>query len=210
MVTFHIAYDLNEYAGININCVSGFWYWVGKTSALTFIFLAGISSGFSKNTIRRGIKVLAYAMVITIFTYVFFKEQYVRFGILHLLGMGMVFFPLLNRMNSVYLIMSSIIIAVITIPLKNSTVSTCLLLPLGAMYKGFDTLDYYPLIPYLSVFITGIVAYKLYYYKKRSLFKFKLENNYISMISKNSLAIYMIHQPVIVMIIFLLKLKRIT
>ena len=47
----------------------------GKASALTFIFLAGISSGFSKNTVRRGIKVLVFAMTITLITYIFLENS---------------------------------------------------------------------------------------------------------------------------------------
>ena len=65
MAAFHTIYDLNEFAGMNVEYLNGFWYWEGKTSALLFIFLAGISSGLSKNTVRRGIKVLVFAMAIT-------------------------------------------------------------------------------------------------------------------------------------------------
>lgn len=202
MVIFHTVFDLNEFAGVDIDYLSGFWYWEGKISALTFIFLAGISSGFSKNTTKRGIKVLAFAMTITLVTFIFYREQYIRFGILHFLGVGMILFPLLKRMNSVLLFISAAVIALGAIPLNNTLVDTSLLIPFGVMYRGFATLDYYPLSPYLSVFILGVLAYKIYYYKKQSLFKFSYENNYISTISKNSLSIYLIHQPIIVAVLF--------
>ena len=201
MATFHTVFDLNQFIGIDLDYQSGFWYWLGKASALAFIFLAGVSSGFSKNTVRRGIKVLAFAMAITIVTYIFFKEQYIRFGILHFLGTSMIIFPVLKRMNNYLLLTSAVIIAFTAIPLKNILSDTSLLLPFGVMYQGFATFDYYPLIPYLSVFILGVLAYKMYYYKKRSLFKFRFENSGISMISNNSLAIYLIHQPIIVVTI---------
>ncbi len=167
MVIFHIVYDLNEFLGIEADYLSGFWYWEGKTSALMFIFLAGISSGFSKNTVKRGIKILIFAMVITLVTYIFFREQYIRFGILHLLGTSMVLFPLLKKMNNVLLFISAVFIALTSISIKSTLVDTSLLLPFGVMYRGFVTLDYYPISPYLSVFILGILAYKMYYYKVR-------------------------------------------
>ncbi len=198
MVIFHIVYDLNEFLGIEADYLSGFWYWEGKTSALMFIFLAGISSGFSKNTVKRGIKILIFAMVITLVTYIFFREQYIRFGILHLLGTSMVLFPLLKKMNNVLLFISAVFIALTSISIKSTLVDTSLLLPFGVMYRGFVTLDYYPISPYLSVFILGILAYKMYYYKGQSIFKFHYKNEYLSIISKNSLAIYLIHQPVLV------------
>ena len=203
MIIFHTVVDLNEFVGIDIDYLSGFWYWEGKASALIFIFISGISSGFSKNTVRRGIKVIAYGMVITFVTYILFREQYIRFGILHLLGISMILFPLFKRMNNILLFIISAVIALIAIPLENVLVNTSLLLPFGVMYRGFTTLDYYPLSPYFSIFILGIIAYKTYYYKKQSLCKFSYENKYITMISKNSLAIYLIHQPIIIATIFL-------
>jgi len=39
MIIFHIIYDLNEFAGIDINYKSGFWYWEGRVAALIFIFI---------------------------------------------------------------------------------------------------------------------------------------------------------------------------
>ncbi|WP_312355453.1 heparan-alpha-glucosaminide N-acetyltransferase domain-containing protein, partial [Aminipila sp.] len=107
MVTFHVIFDLKEFAGIAINYQSGLWYWVGKISALMFLFLAGISSGFSKNSVKRGIKIFIFAVAITFVTYIFFREQYIRFGMLHLLGVGMILFPLFKRMNNILLIISA-------------------------------------------------------------------------------------------------------
>ena len=117
----------------------------------------------------------------------------------------MILFPLLKKMNNILLFISAIVIALGAIPINNTLVDTGLLIPFGIMYRGFTTLDYYPLSPYLSMFILGILAYKIYYYKKQSLFKFSYENDYISMISKNSLAIYLIHQPIIIAVIYLTK-----
>lgn len=205
MVIFHLVYDLNDYAGLKINYISGFWYWEGKVSALTFIFLAGISSGFSRNTIKRGIKVLVFAMAITAATYIFNKDQYIQFGVLHFLGTCMLLFPFLKKVNNKALLILAIAAALAAIPAKSIMAGTGLFIPLGIRYNGFATLDYYPLLPYISVFTLGIIAYKLFYYKKKSLFKFGYENKYISAISRNSLAIYLIHQPVIIAVIFALK-----
>lgn len=205
MVIFHTIFDLNQFAGIKINYLSGFWFWEGKASALTFIFLAGISSGFSRNIAKRGFKVLAFAMVITLATFIFFREEYIRFGILHFLGVAMILSQLLKRINNVLLFIGTAVIALAATSINNAITDTSLLLPFGVMYRGFATLDYYPLIPYLSVFILGILAYKLYYYKRQSIFKFRFENDYITALSKNSLAIYLMHQPIIIAVIYVSK-----
>jgi uncharacterized membrane protein len=205
MVIFHMVFDLNQFAEMNIEYQSGFWYWEGKISALIFIFLAGISSGLSKSTVRRGIRVFLFGMALTLVTYFFFKDQYTRFGILHLLGTGMVLFPFLKRISNIVLFFSAVFIAFAAIPIKYQLADSSLLLPFGIMYRGFTTLDYYPLVPYFSVFILGILAYKIYYYKRLSIFNYYLDNKYISMISKNSLVIYLLHQPLFYAIIYFIR-----
>jgi uncharacterized membrane protein len=205
MVVFHLVYDLNEFAGLDVNYWSGFWYWEGRASAWTFIFLSGISSGFSRNTVKRGVKVFAAGMLITLVTYFFLREQYIRFGILHFLGTCMVLFPLLKRMSNTGLVIGAVAIALLGIPVQRVVADTALLLPLGIMYNGFVSADYYPLIPYLSIFMMGVLAYKLHYFKRVSLFKFSFQNRYITMISKNSLMIYLIHQPIVLGIVLLIQ-----
>lgn len=205
MVTFHLIFDLNEFLGIDIDYLSGFWYWEGKVSALIFIFIAGLSSGFSKNPVKRGVKVLAFGILISIVTYIIFKEEYIRFGILHFLGTSMILFPVLKNLNNVVLFIITVIIAISGLYIDNFSAYNGILLPLGVMYNGFASIDYYPLIPYLSVFILGILAYKIYYYKKQSFFKFNFENENIKFISKNSLTIYLIHQPVLILMLVITK-----
>jgi uncharacterized membrane protein len=205
MVVFHLVYDLNEFAGLDVNYWSGFWYWVGRAAAWTFIFLSGISSGFSRNTIKRGIRVFGFGMVITMATYFFLGEQYIRFGILHFLGVSMILFPLLNRLSKTGLVIGAVAIALLGIPVQRIFADTALLLPLGIMYDEFVSADYYPLVPYLSIFMLGVLAFKMHYYKRVSLFQFSFENRYITMISRNSLIIYMLHQPVLVGVILLIK-----
>ena len=205
MIIFHIIYDLNEFVGIDINYQTGFWYWIGRVAAFTFIFISGISSGFSKNSTRRGIKVLAFAIVITLVTFALIKEQYIRFGILHLLGTAMIMFPLLKRINNYILLFLSVIIIFISSIFDSVLVNTSILLPLGIMYGGFSTVDYYPIFPYLSAFIMGVIFYKKFYEQNQSIYKHNYENDFLILISKNSLIIYLIHQPIIVGIIILIR-----
>ncbi|AKL96054.1 hypothetical protein CACET_c26090 [Clostridium aceticum] len=205
MIIFHIVYDLNEFAGIDINYQSGFWYWEGRIAALIFIFISGISSGFSRDSFKRGVKVLGLGMGITIVTYIVIREQYIRFGILHLLGTGMILFPLLKRINNYILLLLSGIFILISAMFNDILVNTSLLLPLGIMHSEFNTVDYYPIIPYLSAFIMGVIVYKIFYRNKQSFFKINYENRLVTKISKNSLSIYLMHQPAIIGTILLFR-----
>ncbi len=203
MVIFHTAYDLYFFTPVNIDITSGMWYWTGKTSALLFIFISGISSGFSRNSVKRGLRVLGAGMLVTAATWIFFRESYVRFGILHFLGVCMILFPVMKKANNILLLAVSVITALAAIPLRRISAGSALLLPFGVRYEGFSSLDYYPLCPYMAVFILGVIAYKLYYYKRKSLFGFSYENRVILFLSRHSLLIYLLHQPVILPIVLL-------
>lgn len=206
MVLFHLVYDLKVFAGVSIDFQSPFWFTEGKTSALLFIFLSGLSSGFSRSPVRRGLKVLFYGMGITVVTYLFMKDEYVRFGILHFLGVTMILAPLLFRLSSGTLWGLAGSSVVLGFWFKGQLVKTSLMLPLGLMYDGFASMDYYPLFPYLAVTFLGVLAYRhLYAQRKEPLLSFQLKSEPIKWLSRNSLGIYLVHQPVLLLIIFIIN-----
>ncbi len=206
MIVFHIIYDLNVFGGVDVSYTTGFWMWVGKIAGLLFIFVSGISSGLSSKPVQRGVKVFGIGMIITVVTYFFLGDIYIRFGILHLLGTGMILSPLIHRLHSAVIVAGAGVIVFISNQIAGIIVNTVVLLPLGLKYQGFRSADYYPLIPYLSVFMLGIVTYKLYYYQGKSLFRGNRENEFITKVSKSSLFIYLLHQPIIIAAILLVQI----
>ena len=207
MVLFHLVYDLKAFAGIDIDYQAPLWFFIGKTSALIFIFISGLSSGFSRFPVRRGLKVLFYGMVITAVTYLFMKEEYVRFGILHFLGVTMILSPFIFRLSSRTLWGLVVSSALLGFWFEGQVLETSLFLPFGLMYDGFSSLDYYPLFPYLAVNLLGILAYRRFYAQRTesSLFSFRLNSELTKWLSRNSLGIYLIHQPIILIIIYLVN-----
>ncbi|KRQ87663.1 Acyltransferase family protein [Caloramator mitchellensis] len=206
MVLYHLAYDITYYLDKNINFEGLGWTIVGKTAAFLFIFVSGISSGFSKDTFKRGLKVFGFGMIITLATFIFIRGEYVRFGILHFLGACMMLYPLLYRLNNGVLLILAVFSFFMGLVFDKMFVDTFLLIPFGLYYRSFASIDYYPIFPYISIFIVGILAYKLYYYKKQSIFKMYFDLVFINFISRNSLVIYLIHQPILLAIIFIIKL----
>ncbi|MFZ3130478.1 MAG: heparan-alpha-glucosaminide N-acetyltransferase [Desulfosporosinus sp.] len=203
MVLFHLIYDLKEFAGVSIDYQSPLWFIIGKASALLFMFISGISSGFSRSPVRRGLKVLFYGMGITVVTYLFMKDGYVRFGILHFLGVTMILSPLLVRLSSWTLWGLACSSAVIGFWFKEQVLRTSLLLPFGLKYDGFGSMDYYPLFPYLAVTLLGILAYRHFYARRTEpLLPFRLNSKLIKWLSQNSLGIYLFHQPLLLLMIF--------
>ncbi|TGE31967.1 heparan-alpha-glucosaminide N-acetyltransferase [Desulfosporosinus sp. Sb-LF] len=206
MVLFHLVYDLKEFVGLNIDYQAPLWFSIGKASALIFIFISGLSCGFSRFPIKRGVKVLVCGMGITVVTYLVMKDDYVRFGILHFLGVTMILSPFLLALSSWILWGLVACSAVLGFWFKAQLLKTSLLLPLGLMYDGFSSIDYYPLFPYLAVTILGILAFRRFYARgTEPLISFQLNSRLIRWLSRNSLGIYLVHQPMILLIIFIVK-----
>ena len=204
MVIFHFVYDLTEFSAVNIDYQWPFWFSIGKASALIFIFISGLSSGFSRSPVRRGLKVLSYGMVITVVTYLIMKDQYIRFGILHFIGVAMILSPLLFRLPSWSLWGLASASAILGFWFKQQVLKTSLLLPFGLMYNGFSSMDYYPLFPYLAVTLLGILAYRyLYARRTEALFSYELNSKSIKWLSRNSLGIYLLHQPLLLLIFYI-------
>lgn len=205
MISFHIVYDLNTFAGFNISYTSKTWFLVGKISLLLFIFLSGISSTLSKNVIKNGLKVFCFGLMISIITYILFKKDYIRFGVLHFLGLCMIIYPLLKKIKKNMLLILAILSLMLGFYFENITLNTWLFIPIGILYNGFSTLDYVPLFPYISLYILGILAGKAFYNEKKSLLKLEYDFSFIRSISKNSLLIYILHQPIIYFTILILN-----
>lgn len=205
MLIYHLVFDLKEYLNIDVNYEEFHWYIIGISSAIIFMFTSGLSSGLSKNPIKRGIQVLACGMLVTLVSFIFFKDMYIRFGILHFLGVCMIISPALRKMDNLTLLLIGLACVIAGIYTENITINIPYLLPLGLKYKGFCSFDYYPLIPYLSVYILGILAYRNYYKERKSIFKKELYSNFIRKISEKSLFIYLIHQPIYYALILLYK-----
>ena len=204
MVIFHLVYDLKEFTLVRIDDQSPLWFSIGKASALLFMFISGLSSGFSRSPVSRGLKVLLCGMGITAVTYLFMKDEYVRFGILHFLGVSMILYPLLAKMPSWSLWGFAGSSVVLGFWFKEQVLKTSLLLPFGLMYNGFGSIDYYPLFPYLAVTLLGILAYRYFYAQQmQRIFSFELKSKQIKWLSRNSLGIYIVHQPLILLIIFI-------
>ena len=204
MIVFHIVYDIDTFTAYNINYSKGFWYFVGRSASIIFIFTSGLSSGFSKKTIKRGILLIVLGLLISVITYVLFKSAYIRFGILSLLGVSMILSPALKKLSPFFLIFTSLSIFYIHYLIRDIVVTTSILIPLGLTYQNFYTLDYFPIIPNLSFYILGLTVYKLFYQKHKSLFFTNYTNKYVTLISKKSLLIYLLHQPLILVILMLI------
>lgn len=204
MVFFHIIVDLTDFFGYPFQYLSGFWYYEGKAAAILFMTLAGVSASFSRSPFRHGLKLLAWGIVLTVVTWLFMPATYIRFGILHFLGTSLLTWPLIAKQKPGTLLFLAILSMIIGNSLSDITVTASWLLPLGLIPPGFSSMDYYPLLPWYGVFLIGGAAGKILYADQRSLCPSLCPPKWLLWLGGHSLAIYLLHQPIVLAILFLL------
>lgn len=178
---------------------------------IVFVVLSGLCVTLGSHPVRRGLQVFGCAMAITAVTRTMAEWNFlhptliIRFGVLHLLGLAMVLWPLFRKLPTWLLAVLGAAILALGYWLKTVTVSVGWLFPLGLMAPGFSSGDYFPLAPFLGWFFLGAVLGRKIYRKKRSIFPdFSKNFGFFCWCGRHSLLLYLLHQPILYGIILLL------
>lgn len=220
MVVYHIGFDLWAFHGMPLDLTEPLWRLLQRSSAILFLLLVGMSSWVAWNHARttyigfwsayrrplqRGLTILFWAMVITLVTYVLMPEVYVRFGILHLIGVCMLLLPFAGRRREWNLVLgyAIIIIGLLVGPVRIHT--SPLLLPLGFIPPNFATLDYYPFFPWGGIPFIGMgLAAFLFPREPKRIPSTPYALHLLSVPGQHSLFIYLVHQPLILTALWLM------
>jgi len=220
MIAFHFLYDLKFFGIYNLGESFVFWWLFPRFIAFIFIFLVGISLTVSYSRVKkwsekkkvkkyffRGLKIFSWGLIITVITWLYLREGFVVFGILHFIGLSIILaYPFLRWRYKNLLIGTALIAA--RFFLGNFYVNFPWLLWLGLKPAMFYTVDYFPLIPWFGVVLLGIFFGNIFYPDGKRIFKIKEIThpvvNFLCALGRNSLLIYLIHQPILVLIINLI------
>lgn len=203
MIFFHILVDLRDLFLYPIDYHQGFWRFTGVFAAVSFILVSGVSSTFSHSPVRHGLRILLAAAAVSAGTWWWDPDTYVRFGILHLLGVSMLSAASLKRFSPFLVAALSLGSAVLPVFLP-ATASNPWLLPFGITPPIFATLDYYPLFPWYGLFAAGHLVGRILYAKQRSLLPQPSGCSQFLWLGQHTLAIYLLHQPLLVALLTLL------
>ncbi len=223
MVVYHFMWDLRGLAGYDINVYTGFWHIWQQITANLFIGIVGVSLTLSYGRARnkggstaalwgkyvlRGVVVLTWGLVVSIVTYFVDPSHYVRFGILHLIGVSIIIaYPFL-RFRWLNLILGIVLLLLAQI-IPFFGLYNPWLTPLGLNAYSLPAFDYFPLIPWFGVALIGMfVGNSLYAHGQRRFTLPDMGNAFgirtLRLLGQNSLLIYLIHQPIMIIILILL------
>lgn len=203
MIFFHLIYDLNYYYHMPVSYDSGFIYYLGKGAATLFIFISGISCTLTRSNFKRGIILFFWALLVTASTSVAVPGSNIFFGILHLLAVSILLFPIFSKINPYLLLLLGTLVIVTGFFMTGITMPNNLLSPIGLLGETFYSADYYPLFPWFGPFLYGIALGKLKYRHQKGLVPFNPgQKNFLDLLGQHSLTIYLLHQPVLLAMLY--------
>ncbi len=148
----------------------------------------------------------AAAALVSLVTWIALGDQWVRFGVLHCIAVGMLVGPLLLRLRWWNVPLGVAVIAAgIWIDQGPRTGSSALHV-LGVQRQGATPVDWYPLMPWLGVMMLGLAAGSaLYPAGRRGPWARRLPQpraaRALGAPGRHSLPIYLAHQPVLIPLI---------
>jgi uncharacterized membrane protein len=213
MVVYHLTYDLYAFGGYSIEATTGFWALFADATASLFLFLVGVSLAISHAKGRgdrfgkyllRGLRIFGYGMVLTA-VFLAFGMGIVAFGILHLIGVSIIFaYPLLNlKLANVSL--GALVFAVGMYVMARDPSGSPWLLPFGVVPESWIMPDYRPLFPWFGAVLIGLGFGNLVYgggtRPEILSHKTPVFARPLLPLGRNSLLIYLVHQPILILLL---------
>ncbi|MBO7739490.1 MAG: DUF1624 domain-containing protein [Oscillospiraceae bacterium] len=201
MVAHHFLFDLYAFLEaprwLFYNPVFDILHYV---FAVRFIGLSGVSSRFSRSNIRRGVIVLAIALAMSLITW--FLYMPIRFGVLHLLGISMIFYGITHKMwegipDKLMPLLCVVLLIISLLAVHCIQIDSEHLWMFGWYPEDFYSADYFPIFPWIFVFLFGTWVGKHIRegHLPEKFYTFSVP--FFPWVGRKALIIYIVHQPIL-------------
>lgn len=217
MIVYHLLYDLVYIFGVELpwytSATGHIWQ---QAICWTFIFISGISCNFSHGNAARGARLLLFGVAMTLVTWRVMPEQLVVFGVLSFLGCAGMIYALLEKSLKKMPALLGLIVSMTAflftkgvpsgfvgvgdlplIQLPSGWYSVYAMFPLGFPTADFYSSDYFAVIPWIFLYFAGFFFWRAL--RSRSMFELRgrIKLPALEWIGRNTLPIYLVHQPLI-------------
>lgn len=223
MIAYHALYDIVYIFGVRV-----VWYMSPSSDiwqqfiCCTFILLSGFCWNLDRKKLKRALLVLGGSVVITLVTYFFMPDQIIKFGVLSLIGTGMlIMIPLdkvYKKINPYLGFLVTLFLFITTRNIGNGGIGffdTWFTLPrsmyvndftafLGFPSFGFRSADYFPLLPWIFLYQAGYFLFGIFVHLGLMKYLKAPRIKPLEWIGRHSLIIYMLHQPMVYGVLWLI------
>ena len=202
MVLHHFMYDLVEFLNapewLFTNPILDVLHYI---FAGCFIFLSGLSSRFSRSNVKRGLKAAIIALIITLVTW--YMDMIILFGVLHFLAFAMIFYGFTGKLwerlphRAAPVIYIALIVGTALLTGRLSPVQADWLWPFGFVTRDFYSADYFPILPWIFVFLLGAWFGGIVRSGRLPGKFYTAKIKVLPPIGRRALIVYVLHQPVL-------------
>ena len=213
MMFYHACWDLAYIFGMDWGWYASFGSYLWQQSICwTFILLSGYCGQMGRHRLRRGLLAFGGGALVSAVTFLTMPEDLVFWGVLSLLGAAVLLtipldsllrriparaglagsfllFLLLRDVDRGWLGFEGVRLCRLPEGLYRSHFTAIL----GFPPSGFFSTDYFPLLPWFFLFLTGYFLYRLRPEGEPS----NLRLPVVTALGRHSLVVYLLHQPVI-------------
>lgn len=206
MVVYHFAWNLS-FLGLIETDLGGHrgWSWFAHAIAATFLMLAGIGlqlahgGGFRPRAFLKRLGLVAgAAALVTATTYLTFPDRFIFFGILHAIAMGSVLALAVLSWPAFAVALAALVVLMVPVFVQLERFSAPWLVWLGLGTRVPATQDFVPVFPWFGCLLAGLALAKAVDLLRLSGPDLTASPaRLIRWAGRNSLAIYLAHQPLL-------------
>ncbi len=225
MVAYHFLYDVNMIYGHSPrwNTEPQVFFWQ-QCICWSFILISGFVWPWTRGKhLRRGLVINLWGLVVTAVSCLAVPSEAVWFGVLSFLGcavlllipldrglkrvnpwlgLGVSFllFWLFRHVDAGYLSLGPLF----RLDLPKALYTPRLLTPLGFPYPGFRSSDYFPMLPWFFLYLCGYFLHGVFLRHPGLQRPLSVKVPVLDLIGRNSLPVYLLHQPLCMLICVIL------
>lgn len=215
MAVYHFAWDLEFFGYIDGGTTgAGGWKMFARMIAGSFLLLAGVSLVLGHTPrlrprafLNRFARIAIAALLISVATWFAVRDSFIFFGILHSIAAASLVGLLFLRIPAPLTLLAAVLVFLAPSYVRAPFFDTSALWWVGLSTIPVRSNDYVPLLPWLAPFLAGMALTRIalrngWLVPLAGLRPQRMWTRLMAKAGRHSLAIYLVHQPVLIALVY--------